>query len=343
MPTTIQDIEEQRKRVTASQEEASRVAGTPSSFEASLRNELGKRQLDKGVDKLSQKASTARQDFVKQPTALNTEYAAKGIDPYHRMNEVANRRGQLLGEIKSISDLQSQQNSGIDQLIQGIRLGMEAEAQRAAQKPVYEQQTYQNLLNELLNQQAQEQQSFENAFTEKEFGLEEKYKNAQIQDLLSTIANRGKSSTADSDWETFLNTLIQDNSQPISWDEAGLSGVTSGSPLSGNYSGESGFDINYNPPQQELSLTPQKAAVASLIFPSKSSGINNAYDYLNPKKVEDPMEKKIDEAIDDVWKNYFAITGNDGELSRETVKQMLVTRGIDLENPRVKSLLSFFE
>ena len=200
MPVTQMDIQEQQKRVKSSQEEAAKALSTPTAFEGMLRQEMAKRDLDRGVTKLSEMASTARQNFASYPTSLNTEFAQKGIDPYQRMNEVAKARGQSMGEIKTISDLQSQQNSGIDNLIAGIKLGMEAEAQKKQALPQYEQQNLVNLMNIMANEQAAAQQEWENMFSDKEFGLKEKLTNAQISDM-GRSGGSGSSLTASQELE----------------------------------------------------------------------------------------------------------------------------------------------
>ena len=178
MPTTEQDLKEQQERLRAAGAKSTQLAGVGSSFIANVKEELRKRAQDKGVSQLGQQASATRKEFAEAPTRIREEY--KGIDPYKKMSAVAERTGSILAELNEIADLKSQRQASITDILGGMKGGIEAEAQQAAQQFGMEQTLYQNMFG-------QYQTELENTWKQKQFdqaneqmAITQSYNNAMI-------------------------------------------------------------------------------------------------------------------------------------------------------------------
>lgn len=178
MPTTQQDIEEQQKRIREAGAKSTQLAGVGSSFMANVREELRQRAQDKGVSQLGQQAAAARKEFAEAPARIREEY--KGIDPYKKMSAVAERTGSILAELEEIADLKSQRQASITDILQGMKGGIEAEAQQAAAQTQLEQQLYQNMFGQYQSEleNTWKQKQFEQA--EAQMAVTQSYNNAML-------------------------------------------------------------------------------------------------------------------------------------------------------------------
>jgi len=146
MPVTLQDIEAQRNLVQQSGAKATQTAGVGSDFLARVKEELRQRAAAKGQSQLAQAAVTARQNFAAFPAQAREEY--QDIDPFRRMALIAQQRGDMLGEIENISQLQQEREAGVQDILQLAKQGLDAEAEKAAREAALQQQQYQNMWDE---------------------------------------------------------------------------------------------------------------------------------------------------------------------------------------------------
>ena len=160
MPTSLQDLEEQQKLIRQKGAKATQLAGVGSQFMANVKEELRKRAQDKGVTQLGQQAAAARKEFAEAPARIREEY--QGIDPYRQMSAVAERKGSILAELTEIADLKAQRQASVTDILEGMKGGIEAEAEQARYGAELEQQLYQNMFG-------QYQLELENTWKQKQF------------------------------------------------------------------------------------------------------------------------------------------------------------------------------